>query len=67
MGTVPTQGNTNYSSLMAQQNAYNTQTKAMQLMIDELSKKIQSGGNGGDGGDCNRNHNKTPAIRVTRE
>ena len=57
MGTAPTEGNTDYSSLMAQQNAYNTQIKAIQSMVDKLSKKLQSGG-GGDGGDRNRNHNK---------
>ena len=57
MGTAPTEGNTNYSSLMAQKNADNTQMKTMQSMVDELSKKLQSGG-GSDGGDLNRNRNK---------
>ena len=64
MGRVPTEGNTSYSSLMAQQS---TQMKAMQAMVDELSKKILSGGGGGgDGGDRNRTCNKNTGDRSNK-
>ena len=54
MGTAPTEGNTDYSSLVAQQNTHNTQMQAMQAMVEKLSEKLLSGG----GGDRSRNHNK---------
>ena len=51
MGTAPTE---DYSSFMAQQS---NQMSALQAIVDDLTKKLQSGG-GDDGGDKNRNRNK---------
>ena len=55
MGTAPTESNTDYSFLLAQQN---TQMQAMQAtvekLIEKLSEKLLSGG----GGDLRRNPNK---------
>ena len=55
MGTAPTEGNTDFSSLMAQQNQqHHAQLQAMQVDI----KKLVAGGCGG--GNRRRNPNKNP-------
>ena len=51
MDIALTEGKTDYSSLMAQQN---TQMQAMQAMVEKLSEKLLAGGSG----DWRRNPNK---------
>ena len=59
MGTAPTEGNTEYSSLLAQSKRQSTALQALESTIRDLTAAA-AGGGGGGGGQRRPNSNKNP-------
>ena len=66
MGTAPTEGNTNFSSLMDQTKRQSTALQAVETMIRDLAAAT-AGGGGWRQHKSNKDSKHPPAITSTKE